>query len=73
MYTRNADRLMLFWRLCQSRRASDLVWRRSVQAALLAPSSAVAIRTNRTAKLKELQHDHTIEDASRHYSRSLAL
>jgi hypothetical protein len=41
MYTRNADRLMLFWRLCESRRASDLVWRRSAQAALLAPSSAV--------------------------------
>ena len=38
MYTRNADRLMLFWCLCESRRASDLVWRRSVQAALLATS-----------------------------------
>ena len=36
MYTRNADHLMLFWRLCESRRASDLVWRRSAQAALLA-------------------------------------
>jgi hypothetical protein len=66
MYTRNADRLMLFWHLCESRRASDLVWRRSAQAALLAPSSAVANRTNRTAKLKELQHDHRIEDASWH-------
>ena len=54
MYTRNADRLMLFWCLCESRRASDLVWSRSAQAALLATSSAVAIRTNRTANLKKL-------------------
>jgi hypothetical protein len=54
MYTRNADHLMLFWRLCEPRRASNLVWKRSAQAALLATSSAVAIRTNRTAKLKEL-------------------
>ena len=54
MYTRNADRLMLFWRLCESRRTSDLVWRPLAQAALLATSNAVAVRTNRTAKLKEL-------------------
>jgi len=54
MYTRNANHLMLFWRLRESRRASDLVWSRSAQAALLATSSAVAIRTNRTANLKKL-------------------
>jgi hypothetical protein len=54
---------MLLWRLCESRRASNLGWRRSAQAALLATSSAVAARTNRTAKLKELKHDHSIEDA----------
>lgn len=31
--------------------------------ALLATSSAVAARTNRTVKLKELKYDHRIEDA----------
>jgi len=54
IYTHKADRLMLFWRLCESRRASDLVWRRSAQPALLATYSVVAIRTNRTGKHKEL-------------------
>jgi hypothetical protein len=34
-----------------------------LKTALLATSSAVATPTNRTAKLKELKHDHRIEDA----------
>jgi hypothetical protein len=54
---------MLFWRLCESRGASNLGWRRSAHAALLATSSALATRTNRTAQRKELKHGHRIEDA----------
>jgi hypothetical protein len=52
IYTRNADRLMLFWHLRERRVGRVLAGDNRIKLLFLATSSAGATRTTRTAKLR---------------------